>query len=165
MLPTGELAGGINADIARISDSIRNLIATSNERYASKHGKDLFKPTNKSTKAINSIGTPITDLASYNSLIDNLYFIFRESVGQRLTNQLPESFSDVNDLRTMIQHDVDHGKAGKAGTKRKQLAAVFSKYSGVSSPDASGPAQFPLVQVNILGGLESDLHVLAKSLS
>ena len=165
MSQSGEFAAGINADIGRIGDSIRDLIATSNERYAADHGKDLFKPTNKSAKAINAIGKPIKDLATYKTFIDNLYFIFRESTGQRLADQIPQSFADANDLRTMIQHDVDHGKAGKAAAKRKKLASVFKKYAGVSSPDAIGPEQFTLVQVNILGALETDLHVLAKSLS
>src|SRR5690606_31620565 len=119
----------------------------------------------KSTTAINSLGKPISDLESYKEFVANAYFIFRESVGQRLANRLPQSFSDANDLRTMMQHDVDHGKHAKAAAKRKKLAMVFSKYSGVSSPDAVGPTQFPLVQVNILGALESDLHVLAKALT
>jgi hypothetical protein len=160
-----KLAVGINADVKRIRDSICDVIATTNERYAAIHGKDLFKPTNKSAKAINAIGNPITDIDSYKSFIDDLYFIFRESIGQRLVNQLPPSFSDVNDLRTMLHHDVDHGRAAKAASKRKKLATVFLKYSGVSSPDAVDPAQFPLVQANILGALEIALHSLAKSLT
>lgn len=165
MSQSGELAVGINNDVTRISDSIRDTIASTNERYAAVHGKDLFKPTNKTTKAIHAISKPITDLDLYKTFIGNLYFIFRESIGQRLVDQLPPSFSDVNDLRTMIQHDVDHGKAAKAASKRKQLAAVFSKYSGVSSSDVVGPAQFPLVQVNILGAIETDMHRLGKSLT
>ena len=163
MSQSGELVVGINFSVRRISDSIRDIIATTNERYAASHGKDLFKATNKSTKAINAIGKPITYLDSYKNFISNLFFVFRESIGQRLVDQLPPSFAEVTDLRTMMQHDVDHGKAGKAASKRKKLARVFSKYSGVSSPDAVDPAQFPLVQANILGALETDLHALAKS--
>ncbi len=159
-----ELYAGINADLGRISDLIREHITACNDRYASSHGKDLFKPTNKTSNAINSIAKPINSIDQYKEFVDNLYFIFRESVGQRLKDQIPSSFSDVNDLRTMLQHDVDHGKASRAAAKRKKLATTFRKYVGVSSPDAVDPAQFPLAQVNILDALEGDLRGLAKSL-
>jgi hypothetical protein len=106
----------------------------------------------------------VTSLDEYKTFIENLYFIFREGVGQRLDGQLPISFVHVKDLRTMLQHDVDHGKAEKVAAKRKHLAAIFSTYSGVPSPDAVDPSQFSLVQANILGTLSTDLSTLAKSL-
>ena len=34
-------------------------------------------------------------------------------MGQRLGATLPQSFVDVNTLRTDLQHDVDHGKKAK----------------------------------------------------
>ena len=164
MSETSEMAKGVNADISRISDSIRRLITTINERYASTHGKDLFKPTNKTTSAIASLAQPIGTLEQYSALVDNLYFIFRESIGQRLRANLPASFVEVNELRTMLQHDLDHGKSGRVMNRRKKMGSTFSKYAGVPTPDAVDPAQLPLVQVNLLGALEGDLHVLARSL-
>lgn len=161
---SAEIAKGLTADSAILAATIRGLIAASNERYAAKHGSDLFKATNKTATALAGLGSRVASLDEYKAFVDNLYFVFREGVGHRLDDQLPDSFSHVNDLRTMLQHDVDHGKVGKAAAKRKQLAAVFSGYSGVPSPDAVDPSQFALVQANILGALSMDLNVLAKSL-
>lgn len=162
---TSKLSNGLVNDVGAVGKDVRNLVASCNERYAANHGKDLFKPTNKTATALASLDTPVSSLDEYKSFIEGLYFIFREGIGQRMKDGLPESFSDVNDLRTMLQHDVDHGKASKVGKKRKNLAKVFSKYSGFSSPDAVDPAQFPLVQVNILVALKKDLNAVANSFS
>jgi len=161
---SADLTEGTNGSIAKRAESIRDLISAANERYAGKNGRDLFKPTNRTATALAALGTPVTSLDEYKEFIDSLYFIFREGVGQRLEGEPPPSFADANDLRTMLQHDVDHGKGSKAAAKRKHLAAVFSKYSGAPSPDAIDPAAFPLAQSNILAALESDLQALAKSL-
>jgi len=161
---SAEISKGLTADCATLANTIRDLITASNERYAALNGSDLFKPTNKTATALNAIGSPVTSLDEYKTFIENLYFIFREGVGQRLDGQLPISFVHVKDLRTMLQHDVDHGKAEKVAAKRKHLAAIFSTYSGVPSPDAVDPSQFSLVQANILGTLSTDLSTLAKSL-
>ncbi|HBR58083.1 MAG TPA: hypothetical protein DEA22_11555 [Blastocatellia bacterium] len=161
---TASLAEGMNSTIASRGGLIRDLIATINERYAAKNGNDLFKATNKTATALNSLSAPVKSLDEYKSLIDNLYFIFRESIGQRLGGQVPPTFVDVNDLRTILRHDVDHGKGAKAAAKRQYLGAVFQKYSGAPSPDAIAPVAFPLVQANILASLESDLRALAASL-
>ena len=133
-----------------------------NERYAGIHGKDLFKATNKTTSALGALSKPIKSLNDYKNFIDDAYFLFRESLGQRLAEKMPKSFQDVNDLRTMLQHDVDRGKPGDVAKKRKGLADTFRSYSGAGSPDAVAPADFTLVQVNILGALLSDLSVLEK---
>lgn len=162
---TTGLADGIAESIAKHAESIRDIVSAVNERYAAANGKDLFKPTNKTATALASLGTPVASIDEYKGLVDGLYFLFREGPGQRLDGQVPESFNDVNDLRTMLQHDVDHGKGGKAAAKRQRLAAVFSKYSGAPSPDAIDPAAFPLVQANILAALEADLRTLARSLA
>jgi len=124
----------------------------------------IFKPTNKTATALGRLGKALTSLADYQRFIEDLYFVFRESIGQRLDGNLPTSFVHVNDLRTMLQHDVDHGGTAKAAKKRKHLGAVFRGYSGSSSPDAVAPWKFTLVQANILGALKNDLGNLAKSL-
>jgi hypothetical protein len=162
---SGPLAGTIASNIKDSAESIRQLIATANDRYAAKNGHDLFKPTNKSTTALMALGKEIHSLTEYKALVDHLYFIFRESVGQRLGESAPQSFKDVNDLRTMIQHDVDHGKSSKVAAKNKGLAKVFEKFSGASTPAALDPAAFPLFQANVLSALEKDLHALTKGLA
>ena len=161
---SSDLADGVKADVARVAKSIRMLVAQINDSYAAQHGDNLFRPTNKTLLALPALESPVHDLQDYKSFIDNLYFVFREGVGQRLGSNVPGSFADVNDLRTMLDHDVEHGKASKIAAKRKKLANIFAKYAGVPSPDGMDPAAFPLVQVNILSALERDLTSLAKSL-
>ena len=157
------LSDSINVDIGRISKEIQETVKMLNDRYAAKNGKDLFKPTNKTVGALNNIGNTVHDLSGYKSLIEDLYFLFRESTGQRLEDGLPESFVDINSLRTLNEHDVDHGRASKVAAKRKNLSSVFKKYSGSPTPDAIDPSMFPIVQANILGALLTDLRRLAKA--
>jgi Protein of unknown function DUF262 len=161
---SAEITKGMGQARDELARNVRELISSINERYAARHGSDLFKPTNKTATALTSLGMPLVSLHDYRVFIDNLYFVFREGIGQRLNANVPRSFLHINDLRTMLQHDVDHGQTSKVAKKRKQLAAVFQGYAGVSSPDAIDPSLFPLVQTNILGALVSDLGNLAKSL-
>jgi hypothetical protein len=101
------------------------------------------------------------DLATYKGFVDQLYFIFRESIGQRLADAIPESFKDVNTLRTDLQHDVDHGEAWKVKAKRKKIGATFKKYAGAESPEVVDPSRFVLAPANLLSALELDLKNLA----
>jgi hypothetical protein len=160
---SGELSEGIGADLANLSRSLREEVHATNEAYAGKHGKDLFKATNKTSSALGNLGVPATTKEQYKEFIDNLYFIFHEGVGERLSGQLPPSFSDVNALRTQLQHDVDHGTASKAASKRRALGQIFLRYAGAPSPDAVDPSQFAIAQVNLLDALRTDLRQLAKS--
>lgn len=155
---------GIESDIANKSSQINELIYQINERYAAGEGKgkDLFKLTNKTTKALNELGKVARDLEGYRRLVEQLYFLFRESIGQRLENQLPQSFRHINDLRTLNEHDVDHGKPQKVAKKRRDLADTFRQYSGAPTPDSVDPAAFLLAHANILGAIENDLRILAK---
>jgi hypothetical protein len=107
--------------------------------------------------ALRSLGRPIRDLATYKSLVNDLYFIFKESIGPRLDGQLPLSFSDVNLLRTDLQHDLDHGEKGKEKAKKKKVGSVFKKYAGEASPQILDPSRFVLVQINLLSALQIDL--------
>jgi hypothetical protein len=158
------LAASVSGDISRLAASIRRLATICNERHAAKHGADLFKLTNKGVTALGRLDQEVRSVDDYGRFIDDLYFVFREGVGPRLDGQMPPAFDDANSLRTMIRHDVDHGKASKIAKQRKDLAATFSKFSGVGSPDAVDPTQFPLVQANILGALELGMQALARSL-
>lgn len=161
---TSELVAGVSDDIKRLAASIRGLVTICNERHAAREGKDLFKLTNKGVAGLGALDSVFRSQGEYGDFVDNLYFVFHEGIGSRLAGRMPQSFTDVNDLRTMMRHDVDHGGAARAAKKRKALAAVFAKYSGVNSPDAIDPAQFPLVQANVLGAIESDMNALARSL-
>jgi len=160
---SADIAAGLEMDRKSLAEDIRDAVRSINDRYAGVHGGDLFKATNKTAAALGALGKPIKSLDDYKNFIDNTYFVFRESLGQRLAGKMPKSFKDVNDLRTMVQHDVDHGKPREVAKKRKGLAGTFRSYSGAGSPDAVDPADFTLVQVNILGALLGDLNALEKS--
>lgn len=161
---SNSLSVSLNEEIDELAASIRELISTSNEIYSGHHGKDLFKSTNKTISALASeISRNVENLGDYKSFIENLYFIFRESTGTRLEGNMPGSFVDVKNLRTLNEHDVDHGEACKVAKKKKALAATFEKYSGEKAPSAIEPTKFIIVQSNILAALENDLRLLVKS--
>jgi hypothetical protein len=153
-----------SAQLREIGDNIRGLVAMINSAYSAENGSDLFKATNRTTQALTRIEKRVMDMAGYQTLIDDLYFLFHEAVGERLGDRTPESFSDVNALRTDLQHDVDHGKQKKVRSKRKAIASVFERYAGVASPATLAPEGFPLVQANLLAALESDLRTLPNTI-
>ena len=97
---------------------------------------------------------------STKALIGDLYFMFRESIGQRLGTNMPASFTDVNTLRTDLEHDVDHGDKGKIKAKKKKIGKTFEQYSGVVAPQLLDADRFLLVQANLLTALELELKKL-----
>jgi Protein of unknown function DUF262 len=158
--PSALVESGLTGRVRELGDAISAQIERLNSAYSAEHGKDLFKATNKTVPALALLGKPIKDLKTYKSLISDLYFIFRESTGQRLAGVIPGSFVDVNTLRTDLQHDTDHGDKAKVKTKKTQAGAAFKRYSGEASPDVLDPTRFVLVQANILSALELDLKNL-----
>ena len=161
--PTAIAESGIDSSIRALADSISRLIGTSNSAFSSQHGEDLFKATNKTVQALKKIGEPINNLTTYKLLIDDLYFLFKESIGQRLDGNVPQSFIDVNALRTDIEHDVDHGDKSRVRSKRKKIGETFAKYSGVTSPQTLGPEMFPVFQLQLLSKLEEDINSIKFS--
>jgi hypothetical protein len=151
---------GVSGHIAVLGNSIVQLVDQLNKNHAAKTGEDLFKATNKTAQALLSLQKPAKDLSDYEALVDELYFLFRESVGTRLNGAWPTSFAHVNDLRTDLRHDVDHGDAGKVRAKRRKAGATFKLYAGSGTPDTIEPVKFPLIQSNLLGAIEGDLRGL-----
>jgi hypothetical protein len=151
---------GVTGRISALGDSISNLIEQINKKNELAKGEDLFKPTNKTTQAQLRMRKPINTFEAYKTLIDDLYFQFRESVGQRLADAWPTSFIDVNDLRTDLRHDVDHGDEAKVRSKRQKIGRAFIKYAGQGTPETLDPTKLPLVQANLLVAIEGDLRVL-----
>ncbi len=152
-------ANGIKELAKQISDSVDSL----NSQYAGKHGDDLFKATNRTVKALLNVGTPVKNFEEYKTLIDNLYFLFREGSGTRLDNQALGSFDDINSLRTNLRHDIDHGTTGKVKAKRMKIGLAFKKYSGVTAPQALDPSKYILFQQNLLSAVLCDLHRISIS--
>lgn len=155
--PAAIASSGVVRRVSELAEEVSSQIGRLNTAYAHVHGDDLFKSTNKTTQALSRLGKPIADLSGYKSFIDDLYFIFRESIGQRLATNLPSSFVDVNTLRTDLQHDVDHGDAKKVRSKQKKIGETFEKYSGTKSPQLIDAERFILVQANLLSSLNLDL--------
>jgi hypothetical protein len=151
---------GVAGRIIKVADSIANLVTQINTKHSAASGADLFKATNKTVSTLNKIRKPVTSFSNYKDFIDDLYFLFREGPGSRLSQEWPKSFVDINDLRTDLRHDVDHGDAKKVRSKKLKIGSVFSQYAGTGNPEAIDPIRLPLVQANILGALEGDLRVM-----
>jgi hypothetical protein len=152
----GEVASA--SSVKMLATTISETVASLNSQYAAKNGCDLFKPTNRTVQAQHSLGVLIKDFPGYRVLIESLYFLFHEGPSDRLKGQILPAFSDVNDLRTDLQHDLDHGKASKAKAKRRKIGAAFQKYSGVPTPESLDPEKFVIVQANLLSALINDLN-------
>ena len=150
----------VSGRIPTLGDSIVELVNQLNKRHSANTGEDLFRATNKTAQALLRIRKPIKNLKGYRQLVDDLYFLFRESVGTRMGATWPTSFAHVNDLRTDLRHDVDHGEARKVRAKKRKAGTTFAIYAGGGTPDTIEPVKFPLVQSNILGALEGDLRTL-----
>lgn len=151
---------GVVGRISSLGESIAQLVGQINEMHAAKRGEDLFKATNKTAQALLRMRKTAKDLGEYEALIDDLYFLFRESVGTRLDGKWPVSFGHINDLRTDLRHDVDHGDAAKVRAKRRRAGATFALYGGGGTPDTIEPVKFSLIQANVLGAIEGDLRAL-----
>ncbi len=162
---TQPLIEGTRRDLIESSKKIRLKIKSINELHARKNGRDLFKATNKTAHTLSSLDETFSDVAGYRQFIENLYFVFRESVGTRLGESTPGSFSDVNELRTLNEHDLDHGKATKIAKKRKNLAGTYSRYFGSASPDTTGTHSFVIGHANLLAALLNDLDAIQRSLA
>ena len=110
------------------------------------------------------IGKAVNDISSYEAMVDDLYFLFKESVGSRLDAVgIPASFADVNLLRTDIRHDVDHGPGAKVRAKRKKIGATFAKYAGRGTPDTVASEALVVAQAGLLTAIEADLKALTAS--
>ena len=156
--PDAIAESGIRKEIGASADRLVELIGQLNEQHSAQYGKDLFKATNRTVRAQANLSKTIEGFEDYKSFIDDLYFLFRESVGSRLSGRVPPSFEDVNTLRTGLQHDVDHGKKTKVKAKKMKIGRVFGKYAGVPSPAGLAPDHFVLVQANLLDALKQGLQ-------
>lgn len=159
---SASLNSGLSDQVGDDGDRAAALIHRVNLAHAAQVGGDLFKPTNQTVKAQNLMRKPVSTKSDYDALVSALYHLFREGPGNRLQTW-PPSFQDVNDLRTLAQHDVDHGKGAQA--KRSKLSATFKTYSGTTSPDAASPMQLLVAQANLLSKLCMDLEGLEAKFS
>ena len=104
------------------------------------------------------------DYHGYKDFVGDLYFVFWESVGDRLDANIPSSYKDVNALRTDLEHDLDHGRRKKVAAKRKRISTTFSKYASAATPSTLGAEQFVVLQANLLSAIEADTRALIRKL-
>ncbi len=152
-------AANFDSEIADVAKQVREEISAINDVYSARNGTDLFKATSKTAAAQSEMGESVKSYESYKTLIENLYFLLWEGSGSKICDK-PASFKDVNTLRTELQHDTDHGDVKSVSKKKKKHGEVFSSYAGASSPVVAAPAQFPVLQLNLLRAIKKDLGAI-----
>ena len=158
--PAVVVESGLKASIATDAAEVVAIVGRLNEQYSAVHGEDLFKATNRTVQAQANLRKVTEDFVQYKALMEDLYFLFWESVGSRLDGRVPAAFTDVNTLRTDLQHDIDHGKKPNIRAKKKKIGHVFAKYAGSPSPVGLAPDRFIVVQANTLAALKHDIRQL-----
>jgi len=142
----------IQTKISQLADELSDQIYFVNEKASGVAGVDTFKMTNKSARALKSLGGSATTSKHFGEFVDRLYFLVYESTGdcKRLPNPPPLFAMEVKFLRNHIRHDLDHGPAKDAAKKRVRGAKVLHKYSGKSSLGECGQEEFLAAQVRLL---------------
>jgi hypothetical protein len=123
------------------------------------NGGWTFESTNKTAAAQSALSEPIGSYEEYKTLVEHLSFLFWEGPGSKLSEK-PQSFVDINALRTELGHDTDHGAAKDVVKKKLKHGQVFQKYAGSTSPSVASPARFPLMELRLLNALKGDLQGL-----
>jgi hypothetical protein len=162
--PTVVQESGISEEVKRAADEITSLVSSVNIVYSAKTGKDLIKLTNKTTSSLVNLGRVIKKYPAYKEYIEGLYFTLWEGVGERMGEEIPTSFRDINSLRTDLQHDLDHGKKKSVVAKRKKIASVFEKYAGSPTPSTVTSEHFAVFQASLLQQIELDMRSILESL-
>ena len=161
--PTHKIKSTISENIKDSAKDIYDLVTSLNEQYNSKTGNDFFKVSTKTIKALRNLSKQVTDYSNYKEFISDLYFLFWEGPTSKAHYEKPASFKDINDLRTNLQHDADHGEKRKIVKKRKNVGQIFKKYSGYTNPKSLAPELFPIFQLNIIQQINNDLNLLLKT--
>lgn len=163
LLRGGAIAGHTSkADVASLAEELSDLIYTVNEKAAADNGKDTFKLTNKSAKALKNLARPRGTEKDFGDLVDDLYFLVYEGSGDcsRLPSPPPSFVMDVKFLRTHLRHDLDHGPEADAAKKRRRAGGAFKKYVGKRSLGECGPEDFLGSQLRLLRALKVMLQGL-----
>ena len=145
----------IAAALIEMVEEVSERIFSINEK-ASATGADVFKMTNKSSRAIKKLALPCDTEKSFGEIVDSLYFLVYEGTGEckRLPSPPPDFAMDVKFLRTHLRHDLDHGDEREAQKKRRRGAALLRKYLGKQSLGECGPEDFAAGQLRFLDGLK-----------
>lgn len=158
----GEPRKTARAQVKALAKQVEKLVYTANERSAGTSGTDVFKMTNKSSKALSAFGSPLTDASTFGDFVDNLYFLVYEGTGdcKRLPSPAPEFAMDIKFLRNFLRHDLDHGDEKEAARIRKRGGQVFKRYTGKQAPGECSEAEFIAAQMGLLTELTRMLQSL-----
>lgn len=164
VLPSATGGGGSTSQAQSVSTDVAELLYQVNERTASRTGADLFKMTNKSSRALKRLGEICESPERLGELIDDLYFVVYEGAGtcKRLPTPVPAFAMDVKFLRTEFRHDLDHGGDADAGKKRRRGGDIVRKYLGVRTPSEATAVQCRAAQLRLLTAFRKMLRTLAS---
>lgn len=162
LLRGAKVDGAVQKKLSTLSEELSTLIYAVNEKASSNTGDDMFKMTNKSSRAMKGLGDSCTSEKEFGQLVDRLYFLVYEGSGEckRLPAPRPVLAIDVKFLRNYLRHDLDHGDAYEAAKKRRRGATVLRKYTGKGSLGECGPEDFTAAQLRLLEQLKSMLSGL-----
>lgn len=162
LLRGGEGVGSVESNLATVAEEVSTLIYSANEKASSSTGHDVFKMTNRSSRAMKALGSSCSTEKEFGDLVDRLYFLVYEGSGdcKRLPSPPPEYAMDVKFLRNYLRHDLDHGDAKDAAKKRRRGARILKKYAGKGSLGECGPEDFMAAQPRLLEGLKRMLTAL-----
>lgn len=141
------------------------MIYTVNERAAARTGSDIFKMTNKSSRAVKKLADVSDSEDRFSGFVDELYFLVYEGSGacKRLPKPPPAFALDVKFLRTQLRHDLDHGAESEAATKRQRGAAVLQKYLGTGTLRGASVGQLRAAHFRLLLGLRKLVKALLRN--
>lgn len=161
-----EILAPLKQEAVRAADAAVKLVHAINEGYVG-DGIDLFKLTNKTTRALARLGEPLESVERFGVLIDDLYFLLYEGSGdcKRLPDGIPDFVARIRLMRTELRHDIDHGKTAKVKKKKSEAVTAFSRSIGFPSPDVAPAESWPAIHARLLNELESCLKEVRDSLA
>ncbi|QRN82913.1 DUF262 domain-containing protein [Chloroflexota bacterium] len=139
-------------DLNDLAEDTKERIFKINKKYSGQNGEDLIKMTTKVSEGLTLLNQPCKSSTSFGNFIDSLYFIFYEGTGscKRLSSPPPDFVIDIKNIRTIIRHDIDHGKKTDTQKKNIKLADAFKKYSGKVSIGECSPEEILTTQIRLL---------------
>ncbi len=158
--PASVQSAGIAREVSMMAQRLREAIVKANVDYASRKGGNLFSTTTKTTQALHRLDRPASSVDEFSKFIADLYFLVWEGPGNRIATP-PQTFVDVNSMRTGFEHDLEHGKSTKTRARQRQIGAAFSSYSGgATAPETVDPAIFPAAQAKLLRAVAEEVERL-----
>jgi hypothetical protein len=155
----------MGARLRGLAEEVSELLYADNERAAGRTGVDVFKMTNKTTRAVKKLGDVRESDEDFGALVDDLYALVYEGSGQckRLPVPPPQFAMDLKFLRNNLRHDLDHGDEADAARKRRRGGELLKKYLGTTAVKTASGAQFRSAQLRLLNAVRRLLKGLLQT--